>query len=195
MYQFIYNICLSFMAYNTKNQETKKEKRARELQKFRSIFAALKERFTLDEIAEKAKIQSSNLSAYGSGAKDPNAATIEKFYKNLKVEIARLPRQRKAKKNSDGQADHVDEETFTYKRAKRPKDINGDLVDNLINNNNRLWAHSEKNSKMFDAIVESNIKLVDNNTVLVTNNARLVNSIFSNRRFPWVARTVNKKGQ
>jgi len=193
MYKFIYNICLTFMAYKTKTQETKMEKRAKELQKFRSIFAALKRKLSLDEISQITGIHASNLSAYGSGAKNPSAATIGKFYIKLKAEIDNLSRPRKNTKSAKEQPLGVEEEQSIYEKTKRPKDTNSDLVrvlevnnNRLWDNNNRLWDNNEKSSRRFDKIVDNNTKLVDNNT-------RLVDKVLSNHQMPWLTRAIPKK--
>lgn len=164
------------MTYDSKSKETKKEKRTKELQKFRSTFDALRERLTLEEIAQIAKMHASNLSSYGSGSKDPSTATIEKFYARLKAEIEKTTKTRKTSKTTGYQANQVEEDRGIYKRTKRSEDTIGDLVRLLTNNYNRMWADNEKNSKRLDKVVDSNNKLVDSNNILANTNSQLANN-------------------
>lgn len=202
MYQFRYQFDLLFMAYKRKNGGTKKEKRARELQEFRSTFNSLRVKLTLEEMEKITGIAKSNLSAYGSGKKNPSEATIKRFYSKLKTHIAKLSRQDKMEKN-DEQGGRVEEESSAYRldgsgqRGKKgPKskkenqdrntqgqqnkqeNQNQDLWGKMFNlyeaNTDRMWAENERNAKRFDNILENNNKLVNNNTKLVESNTQLV---------------------
>jgi hypothetical protein len=158
------------MAPKIRPIESSKQKRAAELEKFRHILSALREKFALNEIAQITGIQITNLSAYGSGSKNPSPETIELFYSKLKNEIDDLPKPGKNPKGAEGMQD----EPQLFKHVKRPKNITGDLVQNLLINNDRLWTNTEQNSRRFDKIMDNNIKLVDNNTILVNNNTKLI---------------------
>jgi hypothetical protein len=176
MNKLIYKICLSFMAYKAKTKETKMEKRAKELQTFRSTFAALRKKFTLEELSRITGIHSSNLSAYGSGYKDPSLATIGIFYATLKAEIDKLPKPRKATKTTGKQTGPVEEERSPYGRTKRSKDITADLLRLLTDNQGKLWADNEKSSKRLDKVIENNTKLADSNSKMADSNSKLADN-------------------
>jgi transcriptional regulator with XRE-family HTH domain len=149
MYKLIYNICSSFlMAYKTNARKAKRKKRARELKKFRSTFAAVNRKLSLDEMAQITGISVSKLRNYGSGVKNPGTATIRKFHTKLKAEIEKLFTSRQAGKTTRGQAEW-------------PKDITTKLVNSLILNNNRVWTHSEKNYKRFDKMLATYTRLIN----------------------------------
>ena len=179
MYNFIYtfskiNIYSSFMASKARASEPSKQKRAKELEKFRHTFSALRKKFTLNEIVKISGIQMSNLSAYGTGAKNPSPETIKLFYIKMKAEIDNLPRPGKNSKTTEKAPAGPEKEFSQYRRPRRPDDVTTDLVQNLLLNNNQLWANNEQSSKRFDKIVDNNVKLVDNNTILVNNNTQLI---------------------
>jgi hypothetical protein len=149
MYKLIHNICLSFLkAYKTNARKAKRKKRAEELKKFRSTFAAVNKKLSLDEMAQITEISVSKLRNYGSGAKNPGTATIRKFHTKLKAEIEKLFTSRQAGKT-------------TFEQAERSKDITAKLVNSLILNNSRIWTHSEKNYKRFDKMIANYTSLIN----------------------------------
>jgi hypothetical protein len=168
------------MAYNAKKTATKKERRAKELQEFRSIFKTLKKELDLKEMETITGIRSSNLSAYGSGAKNPGEANIKLFYTKLKDHIDNLPGLSKPSKTR-AQASRSAEEPLTFKTIKRSKNATHDLIQLLSANYDRMWVDIEKRGKTFDKIADSNFKMADSNnkmadttSQLATTNAKLV---------------------
>jgi hypothetical protein len=164
------------MAQKPKTNEPSKQKRAKELETFRHTFSALRKKFTLNEIVKISGIQMSNLSAYGTGAKNPGSETIKLFYIKMKAEIEKLPRPGKDSKTTEETSARSEKGSSKYRRPRRPDDVITDLVQNLLLNNNQLWANNEQSSKRFDKIVDNNVKLVDNNTILVNNNTQLIST-------------------
>lgn len=164
------------MNYNPGKNETKKEKRAKDLHKFRSTFNNLKNLLTVDEMSKITGIHASNLSAYGNGTKAPSEDTINKFYTRLKTHIAKLSKKGKNTKDTE-HADQVEEESMTYgRRTKRVEDAFNDLVKLLSDNYDRMLSDNEHRSKAFDKIADNNTKMVDTTNKMADSNNKMADS-------------------
>lgn len=150
------------MGDNKKYSGTKKERRATQLQEFRSTFIRLREKLRLDEMGEITGILASNLSAYGTGAKNPSETTIKLFYSKLKSHIDKLPKPNKIRMQ-------IEEARADYKGAQKNKNIHNDLVELLTANYERLWADTQRKDQAFNKIMETNNKLTNINTALADN--------------------------
>ena len=164
--------------------ETKMQKRAKELQKFRHDFAFLRNKFTLNELAEIVGIDASNLSSYGSGTKNPGLKTIEVFYDKMRTELDHSPRMEYSNVVEEPSPEVGSGRSY-YEPDTRSKDINIDLVYD------RFMSAHEKMLENFRLIIASNEKLASSTEQLVINNTKLVNELLPSHKTP--DRNVNRK--
>jgi len=176
MYKFLYQFYLFVMAYNAKNKGTKKEVRETELQEFRISFANARKKFMLEELEQITGIKAANLSAYGSGKKNPSTTTIENFNTKLKQYMSKSTNPRKNAKKG-GRTNQVEEERQPYiPKDKQSEDRSDKLFQALTATNNLILTENERNAKRFDRILDTHATLMDNNKVLAYSTEKLADA-------------------
>jgi hypothetical protein len=151
--------------------------RKKELATFRYYFSELKKIYNAKEIADKLEIKSlNNLSSYGTGAKNPGNAFLDKFYQTFKEELKDIPpppaEEPPSNKYGPRRVDRNDDEEL-----RKDKDFLKFQLDRMTDAHQQTIATNKTTIETFHTMAEANKELAANNKELVAMHKELMASL------------------